>query len=83
MRELVEFLYLNTYSLSERLKYAHHPSKNPYRAEFGQTKAGHPWFCEILCGDNPFLKARLVDDLTVERGANGKERATWKERPRP
>lgn len=37
----------------------------------------------IHCGDNPFLVARLVDDLGVERNEHGKETATWKERHKP
>jgi hypothetical protein len=57
--------------------------RTPYPARFGQNANGEPWACEILCGDDPYLRARLVDDLTVKRGANGKEKVTWKERSRP
>lgn len=53
-----------------------------YAARFGQTADGQPWECEVLCGNDPYLRARLVDDLTVERDADGKENAVWKERPR-
>jgi len=41
-----------------------------------------PWSGEITCGHNPYLRARLVDDLTVERHEDGKEEVKWKERPK-
>ena len=83
VRELVEFLYiLDTASLSEKLSWAVSRDRNPYPAKFG-TLNGVTWEGEILCGHNPWLLARLVDDLIVERDQEGKERATWKERPKP
>jgi hypothetical protein len=42
-----------------------------------------PWGGEIICGHNPYLRARLVDDLTIERNDDGKEEVNWKERPKP
>jgi hypothetical protein len=81
VRELVEFLYANEYTLSERMDFAR-GKPNPYPAKFG-TLDGVPWEGEILCGHNPFLRARLVEGLTVQRDANGKETAGWKERPKP
>ncbi len=44
---------------------------------------GVPWGSEIICGHNPCLLARLVDDLTIEAAADGKELGTWIERPMP
>jgi hypothetical protein len=83
VREFVEFLYLTGYyTLSERIACAQHRAQNPYPAQFGQTLEGDPWEGEIYCGHNPYLRARLVDDLTVERDADGNERAVWKERTR-
>lgn len=35
----------------------------PYPAHFGQTTKGQPWEGEIMCGNDPYLRARLVDDL--------------------
>lgn len=55
---------------------------NPYPAQFGMLN-NVLWGGEITCGHNPWLLARLVDELTVEADADGKERATWKERPKP
>jgi hypothetical protein len=54
----------------------------PYPAQFGQTKESDPWEGEIHCGDDPYLHARIVDELTVERDVEGKEKTTWKERQR-
>lgn len=80
VRELVEFIYAQEYSLGERANLARGRA-NPYPAEFG-TLGGKPWSGEIYCGHNPFLRARLVDSLSIER-VDGKEKATWQERPKP
>ncbi|MGD0519765.1 MAG: hypothetical protein ABSA48_00790 [Terracidiphilus sp.] len=83
IRDLVEFLYMtHCYTISERLAYSLHPKSNPYRAHFGELD-GMPWGGEIICGHNPYLRARLVDDLTIERNDDGKEEVNWKERPKP
>lgn len=84
-REFVELIYLTSgyFTLGEQLAIAWpRHGRIPYQARFGQTTDGEPWASEILCGDDPFLRARLVDDLIVERDADGKETAVWKERPR-
>jgi hypothetical protein len=60
----------------------HRPLPVVYPAQFGILN-NVPWGGEITCGHNPWLLARLVDDLTVEADADGKERATSKERPKP
>jgi hypothetical protein len=88
VRELVEVLYVSggAFTLSEQLsmKWAHQ-GQCPYHATFGQTVDGQPWEAEILCGigNDPYLEARIVDDLTVERGADGKETVVYRKRPRP
>lgn len=78
VRELIERLYSADYSLGEKLAYALEPSKNPYPAMLGALN-GHTGLREIICGHNPFLKGRLVDDFLIERQNDGKEVATWKE----
>lgn len=86
VREFVELIYLTSgyFTLSEQLaiRWTHH-GLTPYHAAFGQTTSGEPWEGEILCGKDPYLRARRVDDLIVERNPDGKETALWKERPRP
>jgi hypothetical protein len=83
VREFVEFFYANEYTLAERMDLVR-GKPNPYPAEFGKRMGGKgTWKGEIFCGHNPFLRARVVDDLTVERNMDGKEIAAWKERPRP
>jgi len=85
VREFVELIYLTSgyVTLSEQMTIAWpRYGRIAYRAKFGQTVEGDPWECEILCGDDPYFKARLVDDLRIERGADGNEKVTWKERPR-
>ncbi len=80
VRELVEFIYLSEYTPGDRLYFT--PGRNPYRAEFGKL-AGVSWQGEIICGHNPWLRARLVDDLLIYRGEDGKEKAVWNERAKP
>jgi len=72
--DMVEFLYSNTTAnISELAHYAKRPSNNPYRAEIRNGR--------IHCGHNPFLYARIVSDLKIEIGSDGKESITWKEPP--
>lgn len=79
IREMVEFLYSQSeYSLRERFCWTFNPKANPYPAQFGSTIAGGTWEGEIICGHNPHLRARLVDDLTIEDN-----HAVWTERERP
>jgi hypothetical protein len=83
VRELVGFIYRSAmFTLSEQAEYARNKKHNPYPPEFGRTLDNIPWSGEIICGHNPFLRARLVDDLVIERNTEGKETASWKERPR-
>ena len=80
VNELVELLYVNTeFTLDERLLYARNRS-TPYRAEFVPV-AGVPWEGQIICGHNPHLFARLVDDLRLDPGAPAG--LSWAERPKP
>jgi hypothetical protein len=83
VRDIVELLYANEYySLRERMACARDRRTNPYPAVFGSVD-GVQWPGQITCGHNPFLFARLVDDLQPARDEGGAEQATWKERPRP
>jgi hypothetical protein len=83
VREIVELLYVNSqYSPSERLRYANGKKfKNPYPAKFG-TVEGVLFEGEIICGHNPYLHARRVDNCHVI-GEGGDEKLTWKEIPKP
>ena len=79
--EYVEFIYvINNYSIDEQIAYAKNKSFNPYPAEFNRIR-GVPWDGQIICGHNPFLYARLVDDL--QSGGGGGEDIVWKDRPKP
>ncbi len=82
VRDHVEWIYANaTFSLAERVAYAKHKSFNPYPAEFDRLR-GAPWSGRITCGHNPYLYARLVDDLRVFHD-DGEGSVSWKERERP
>ena len=83
VREFVELLGVTTYHTLREQAAMQWPShgKIPHAAQTGQTKHGRaPGECEIFwdSGGDPYLYARLVDDLIV----NG-DGAVWKERPRP
>ena len=72
VRRYVERRYIEeTASLDEKLLYAKYkrPQKPPYRALLEQGT--------IHCGHNPWLEARLVDDLRVEEDADGKAVLKW------
>jgi len=43
----------------------------------------HEWTGEVYCGHNPFLFARIVDDLQVKVTDRDEEEFIWKERPKP
>lgn len=81
--EIVELLYANaSYDPAERIALIRRGVHNPYPARFG-TLRGVPWEGEITCGHNPWLEARLVDNLRVECDSSGADRFAWDERPRP
>ena len=80
---VMELLYANAaYSLDERLDLVRYRRGNPYPARFDAID-GAPWEGHITCGHHPFLEARLVDALRVERDESGQERLLWNDRPRP
>ena len=78
IQEFVELIYLSEGTLSERMDFALDKRKNPYPAQFGALD-GVRWEGQIYCGHNPYLFARLVDDLRVQCDEHGKERAIWTE----
>ena len=58
-------IYANEfYTCRERIAFAKDKKLNPYGATFDDIE-GIPWQGRILCGHNPWLEARLVDNLHV------------------
>jgi len=83
VREIIERIYINDYtSLRERVAYARNKKNHPYPAQNDRVN-GVPWAGRMYCGRNPYLYARIVDDLCVSVDENGEEKLTWKERPKP
>ncbi len=83
VRKQVEHLYVDSeYSLTERLAYARSTKNHPYPAQFERLD-GMIWDGRITCGQSPFLYARLVGNLRVERDAKGHEKMAWDEIPPP
>ncbi len=67
----VEFLYATLkHGPAELLEYARQPTRNPYLA-----RSEGPW---IVCGDNPWLYARVVSNIKVEVDRDtGLEMIAW------
>jgi len=84
VREYVEFIYANShYSISEQIAYAKNRSFNPYPAEFMPVRGGVQWQGQIICGHNPWLFARLVDNLVATGESDDEDKVVWTERPKP
>ncbi len=82
VREVTEFLYVNSqFSLGERVGYAKTKATNPYPASY-DTMDGEPLGGRIHCGHNPYLYARMVENLHAEVDESG-EQLRWQERPLP
>jgi hypothetical protein len=79
VRQLVELLYHRDASLSEKVAWRLRKQRQVYPAEFLKVE-GVPYYGEITCGHNPWLRARLVDDLEIVRRQDGTETTTWKDR---
>src|SRR5271157_4128974 len=72
VREIVELLYHRDALLAEKVAWRLRKQEQPYPAEFPILEGGK-WTGEIICGHNPWLRARLVDNLIVNAGGEGKE----------
>jgi hypothetical protein len=79
VRQIVELLYHREASLSEKVAWRLLKRSQPYTADFVDIE-GVRWESQVMCGHNPSLFARLVDDLTIEADAQGRESATWRDR---
>ena len=71
-KEYVEWLYgLLHYGPAEHMGMAKYQKpSNPYEARFMTTNTGVPVSDTILCGDNPYLVARLAKDLSLIDGGD-------------
>ena len=79
VRHIVELLYHRDSLLAEKVAWRLRKRRQPYKAEFPAVD-GVQWTGQIICGHNPWLLARLVDNLIVTTDSGGKETATWTER---
>lgn len=83
IKEIVEMIYTNEfYTYRERIAFTKNKKANPYPATFDDID-DIPWQGRIHCGHNPWLEARLVDNLRVFQNPNGDEQLSWDERPKP
>lgn len=76
IRDFVEQTYMAThYTLQEKMLYATRPKHNPYpatvHADFRTQSTA------VTCGHNPWLEARFVRSLRLERAPDGHEILSW------
>jgi hypothetical protein len=76
IQDFLEQTYIaKEYGLREKMLYATRPKSNPYPATYhndgGSGRAG------ITCGHNPWLEARFVRNLCLERGPEGHGILSW------
>lgn len=76
VREIVEILNQREDSLCERVAWRLQKRRQPYPAEFVKID-GVPWKGQVICGHNPFFVAQLVDNLTIEVDADGREKPVY------
>lgn len=82
VRQIVELLYHRDASLREKISWRLSKRRQIYPAEF-LILHGMKWTNQIECGHNPWLRARLVENLTINVDAEGKETAEWDEQYSP
>jgi hypothetical protein len=76
IREFVEQTYMATqYTLREKMLYATRPKHNPYPATVHADFRAR--LTAVTCGHNPWLEARFVRGLRLERAPDGHEILTW------
>jgi len=82
VRQITELLYHREALLSEKITWRLRHQQQPYPAEISPIH-GIKWGGEITCGHNPWLRARLVDNLIISTDENGQETASWTDRHSP
>ena len=83
VRELVEQLYVSLeYCPSDKLRVARDGRDRVYPAEFSRI-GDVPWDGEIICGHDPFLRARRVRKLRLVETDMENTRLQWDEVQRP
>jgi hypothetical protein len=93
VKRIVELLYAaREYHPADKLGAL---TRNPYPAQFNTVeieqplrdgevfKQTVPFAGQIVCGHNPFLYARLVDNLRLRDSTNPNAGLIWDERPHP
>ena len=81
VRLVVEQLYSALkYSISDKFAVVRNRKNTPYPAQ-ARDIDGVPWLGEISCGNNPWLRARIVENVRLEIDTNGRRILNWDERP--
>lgn len=73
VKKYIEQCYIDSeYLLVDKLSCAKSANNNPYQAE---SSSGD----KITCGHNPFLFARIVHNVKIEKDINDNETLVWEE----
>ncbi|VAV85671.1 hypothetical protein MNBD_DELTA01-2027 [hydrothermal vent metagenome] len=71
---------LSTCTAEEVAYYANRPKKYLYKPKTPEVINGVPHGDRVMCGDNPFIYARVVTALKIEHGSETElEKITWRE----
>jgi hypothetical protein len=83
IKDFIEDFYISTqYSPFEKVTFSNNRKNNPYPAEYFKIN-GIPWIARITCGHNPYLFARIVNNLTVVLNQPDQEIMSWEDLPIP
>lgn len=66
------------YSSTNKFRFSSKATPNPYPAIFSKTDKGISYACDITCGDNPYIHARIVKNLKISY-ENNTEKFDWEE----
>jgi hypothetical protein len=82
----VELVYAGaSYDPAELLDYTVNPRVNPYHAQYPRRlpapdgRGNVPWHVAVVCGHNPYVTARLVQNLRAIEDEHGGSVLAWNE----
>ncbi len=70
--QVIETIYANhRYTIDELIRWAQSPNENPYRARADEERG------IVICGDIPYLEARIVESLRTDLDSDGNGALSW------
>lgn len=81
--EFIEQFYIATqYNLSSKFCFSSRFKINPYPVKYSNTEKNGRYIYtgQMTCGDNPYIFARIVENLIIYSNDNGEEEIKWSEK---